>query len=63
MPESKEAVSVTVDKKGLGDSQHCSTWPGICSKTYNKPVSELSVEMEDALKAEHCDDCDSDMQF
>ena len=33
-----------------------------CSWTYNKPVKALSVDIEDALKAEHCVEPDNDTQ-
>ena len=43
--ESKDAVSVTDDKKG------------------NKPTRLSLVDMEAALKAEHCWEFDNEMQF
>lgn len=62
---SKDAVSVTLDKKGLVDESTTNPCKvdTVDADTYNKPVRVLSVEMEEALKAGHCVDLASDMQF
>lgn len=63
---SKEAVSVTLVRKGL--LTVLSVRVDVCSwdtlqDTYKRPVRVLSVEIEDALKAGHCVELANEMQF
>ena len=56
-------MSVTVDKKGLGVCVSRVQNESCRELTYKRPVNVLSVEMDDELKAGHCEDCDSEMQL
>ena len=65
MPASNAATSVTLDRNGLSRLVISNRAPLEKSRdeTHNSPTLLESVDMEEALKAEHCEDSRNDMQL